>query len=130
MHEYAVVDELIRSLIPRLEEHPGDVAEVFLSKGELRILSDRALAHAFDLLKSGTRLESATLVIESVEAEASCASCGYRGSVGRFEDEAGHFSVPILSCPSCGAPVELLSGRELYVDRVTLRESPSDEAAS
>jgi hydrogenase nickel insertion protein HypA len=128
MHEYAVVDELIHSLLPRLAEHRGEVTTVFLSKGELRILSDRALQNAFDVLKRGTRFERACLVIEPIEAEASCSACSYRGSVGHYEDEAGHFSVPVLSCPQCGAEVRLISGRELYVDRVSLAEPPVDDS--
>jgi hydrogenase nickel insertion protein HypA len=126
MHEYSVVDELIHSLLPRLAEHRGVITAVYLKKGELRILSDRALKNAFDVLKRGTRLEQATLIIEAVAAEASCTSCDYAGPVGHFEDDAGHFSVPVLACPECGAEVRLIAGRELYVDRVSLTESSAE----
>jgi hydrogenase nickel incorporation protein HypA/HybF len=129
MHEYSVVDELIASLLPRLTEHRGDVTAIFLKKGELRILSDRALENAFAVLRQGTRLAGARLVVERIDAVVVCSSCGYEGTAKRFEDEAGHFSVPVLSCPSCGADVRLLSGRELYVDRVSLSD-PSVEGAS
>jgi Zn finger protein HypA/HybF involved in hydrogenase expression len=45
-----------------------------------------------------------------------------------LSDEGFHFAVPILTCPKCGADVEIRSGRELSVDRVSLR-TPVDEGA-
>jgi len=128
MHEYSVVAELVAALLPRLEEHPGQVCAVFLKKGDLRILSDRALCNAFEIVAQGTRLEAATLEIESVPASVACRSCSYEGPAKMLRDEEFHFAVPILSCPKCGADVEIRSGRELSVDRVSVR-TPVDESA-
>ncbi len=121
MHEYSVVDELVAGLLPRLEAHQGTVTDVFLRKGELRILSDRALCNAFEILSKDTRLEHARLVVETVDAMVACHHCGYEGSPETFHDEAYHIAVPILSCPTCGLEVEIVSGRELFVDRVSIR---------
>lgn len=126
MHEYSVVTELISALLPRLEEHTGDVTAIFLKKGELRILSDRALKNAFELLAQETRLAGASLEIEIVSARVACRSCGYEGGVEYYKDEALHFAVPVLSCPRCKAEVEILSGRDLYVDRVSLCTSTGE----
>jgi len=63
MHEYSVVAELVSALLPRLEEHPGEVTTVFLKRGELRILSDWALKNAFEIVTEGTRLEGASLIV-------------------------------------------------------------------
>ncbi len=120
MHEYAVVDELITSLLPRLSEVPGTISAVFVKKGELRVLSDRALENAFALLSRGTRLEKARLVVENVPAVVRCASCSYEGSTRTFSDEGGHYAIPILDCPRCGSAVSISSGRELCVDRVAV----------
>lgn len=127
MHEYAVVDELIGALLPRLAEHPGRVRTVVVRKGELRILSDHALVNAFEILTKGTRLEGADLLVEAVAAAVSCSACGYRGPAGRFGGEGDRFSIPVLTCPQCGASVQVDAGRELYVDHVTLSDdSPVD----
>ncbi len=123
MHEYAVVDALIVALLPRLEPIPGDVTAVFVRKGELRILSDRALESAFELLSRGTRLENARLVVENVQAVVSCSECSYRGPATYYGDEGGHFAIPVLSCPRCGGAVSVVSGRELCVDRVAVNDS-------
>jgi len=123
MHEYSVVTELVNALLPRLEEHVGEVTAVHLKKGDLRILSDRALKNAFDVVAQGTRLENATLEIEPISVTVACGSCGFEGPAEVIRDETFHFAVPLLSCPQCGAEVEIRSGRELMVDRVSLSTS-------
>jgi hydrogenase nickel incorporation protein HypA/HybF len=128
MHEYSVVAELVSTLLPRLEQHNGQIMAIFLKKGELRILSDRALRNAFEIVAQGTRLEKATLDIEVVPATVSCPGCGYEGRAKYLEDKAFHFTVPVLTCPSCGGEVRLVSGRELYVDRVNLRTAADENA--
>lgn len=125
MHEYSVASELISALLPKLEEHAGRIRAVILVKGELRILSDTALKRAFELLAGGTRLEGSELVIEPVEVRVRCRVCGYEGAVDHVSEESFHFAIPILSCPDCGAEVDVEAGRELYVDRVTIQSEAS-----
>jgi hydrogenase nickel incorporation protein HypA/HybF len=122
MHEYAVVDELIVSLLPRLLEVPGTISAVFLRKGELRVLSDRALENAFELLAQGTRLQGARLVVEGVPAVIRCVACTYEGPSRYFGDEDGHYAIPVLDCPRCGGEVSIVAGRELCVDRVAVAD--------
>ncbi|MCD6142270.1 hydrogenase maturation nickel metallochaperone HypA [Candidatus Bipolaricaulota bacterium] len=151
MHEYAVVSELIAGLLPQLEPHPGRVEVVYLKKGEMRVLSEWAVKSAFEILTKGTRLEGARLEIEPVEwavksafeiltkgtrlegarleiepveARIRCPRCGYTGKPDYLDDPEFHFIVPVITCPQCGAEVEVVSGRELYIDRVTV-ESPA-----
>ena len=130
MHEYSVVDELISSLVPRLADIPGTITAVFVRKGELRVLSDRALEHAFALLSQGTRLEGARLVVENVPAVVACVACSYDGPAKSYADEAGHFAIPILACPQCGGAVTLRAGRELCVDRVAVVDPEDGSGAA
>lgn len=129
MHEYSVASELIHALLPQAESLSGKIVGVFLKKGELRILSNHAMVNAFELLAEGTVLEGAQLEIELIPVTVSCASCGYKGEADHVEDEAFHFSVPILSCPTCGAEVDLLTGRELVVDRLSVQTSEDSETS-
>jgi len=128
MHEYSVVSELISALLPKLEEHPGRITAVVLVKGELRILSDTALRNAFDLLSQGTRLEGSELIVEPVEVRVRCAACGYEGAADHVREEAFHFAIPILTCPTCGGEVDVEAGRELYVDRATIETEATADA--
>lgn len=123
MHEYSVASELIDALLPQAETIEGRIVGVILKKGELRILSDHAITSAFELLAQNTPLEDARLVIEPVPATVSCSSCGYQGAVDHGSDEVFYFAVPILSCPQCQSSVILETGRELLVDRLTVRTS-------
>ena len=126
MHEYSVVAELVSGLLPQLEKHPGRVKAVILRKGDLRILSARALVNAFEVVAAGTRLEGASLEIEPVAARVSCRSCDYEGAAEIRKDDEYHFAVPILTCPECQGEVDVVAGRDLYVDRVTM-VVPSEE---
>jgi hydrogenase nickel incorporation protein HypA/HybF len=125
MHEYAVASELIDLLIPRLERVSGKIVSVHLKKGELRILSDLALINAFEMLAEGTKLEGAQLKIENVGVSLRCRTCDYEGKGETVCDDAFHFSLPVLTCPRCHGEVDVLSGRELHVEKVTVAETPS-----
>jgi hydrogenase nickel incorporation protein HypA/HybF len=129
MHEYSVASELISALLPQASAIDGDIVGVILKKGEMRILSDHALSNAFALLAEGTLLEKARLVIELIPVTVSCISCGYKGAADHVSDEAFHFAVPILSCPQCQSEVEMLTGRELFVDSLTVRTAAETNAA-
>ena len=129
MHEYSVASELISALLPKIEEHSGRVRAVILVKGELRILSDEAMRNAFELLAQRTRLEGAELIVEPVGVRVRCRSCEYEGPPDHVREESFHFAIPILSCPTCGAEVDIESGRELYVDRVTIQTEAAAEAS-
>ena len=121
MHEYSVASELINALVPQTETIKGQIVGIILKKGALRILSDQALANAFELLAESTPLEGACLVVELVPVSVSCSSCGYEGAVDHVSDETFHFATPILSCPKCQSKVDVQTGRELFVDRLTVR---------
>ncbi|MFC2095914.1 hydrogenase maturation nickel metallochaperone HypA [Candidatus Bipolaricaulota bacterium] len=129
MHEYSVAAELVDALLAETAAIEGQIVGVILKKGELRILSDQSLGHAFELLSEGTALEGARLIIESVPVNVACAPCGYQGVAEYVTDEAAHFTVPILSCPKCQSKVDVLTGRELFVDRLTVRAPTDTESA-
>jgi hydrogenase nickel insertion protein HypA len=120
MHEYAIVSELVAALLPQLERHDGRITAVHLNKGELRILSDTALCSAFEILTEGTRLAGAGLQIDVIPAGVRCHHCGYAGPPDHVDDGTFHDAIPILSCPTCGGIVEVVTGRELNADRVTM----------
>jgi hydrogenase nickel incorporation protein HypA/HybF len=120
MHEYSVVSQLVTALCEQLDGHRGRVVEVLLHKGELRVLSDPALINAFEMVVQGTRLDGATLRIETVKTVIRCAACGYDGAPEVLNDPTFHYAIPVLTCPQCGGEVELVAGRELYVDQVTM----------
>lgn len=142
MHEYAVAEELIRAVLERLDERVGvrgegaadglvvRVREVHLRKGELRLLEDEALRQAYRVLSTGTALEGSQLLIEGVKSEVLCRSrsCNYRGPAKYHDGPSWHFIAPILACPHCGGPVELLRGDELELVRLVIEVESGAES--
>jgi hydrogenase nickel incorporation protein HypA/HybF len=128
MHEYSLAQGLLGSLLDYLREHPvpGRVKKVHVQKGELVILSEWALKEAFSILSEGTELSGAELVIENVPVRVRCPSCGYEGDARYLTEEGWHMAIPILSCPHCGLPVEIISGKELAIVGLSIEEAPAE----
>ncbi len=129
MHEYTVAAELIAAVLPYAERLSGKIVAVVLRKGELRILSNHALKEAFSIASTETRLEGAGLRIETILAEVYCSHCGFRGRPETLSDLRLHLEVPILTCPECNMDVEIVAGRELLIDRLTVSDDEAGEDA-
>lgn len=126
MHEYAIAEELVHAILAHLAERGlggVEVEEVGLRKGELRLLADEALQQAYRILTVGTPLEGSKLSIEEVKTEVSCQSCGYHGPAEYPDDPTFHLAAPVLTCPRCGAKVEVVHGRELELVRLIVTTS-------
>lgn len=125
MHEYSLAQSLLESLLAYLRERPvpGRIRKVHVRKGELLVLSEWALSEAWRILAEGTELSGSELALEDVPVRVRCPSCGYEGEARYLTEEGWHMAVPILSCPRCGAPVEIREGRELAIVSLTTEET-------
>lgn len=128
MHEYSIARELIDTLTEQVDEDKlSRTKKVHLELGELRVISREALSQAFKIVTEDTILNGAELDFEEVSLLAKCRECGFEGEVNYDDDLSLHFSVPVLSCPDCGSPVDILSGNELSVESLTIEDSDSDD---
>ncbi|MBS3788427.1 hydrogenase maturation nickel metallochaperone HypA [Candidatus Bipolaricaulota bacterium] len=128
MHEYSIARELIDTLTEQVDEDKlSRTKKVHLELGELRVISREALSQAFKIVTEDTILNGAELDFEEVSLLAKCRKCGFEGEVNYDDDLSLHFSVPVLSCPDCGSPVDILSGNELSVESLTIEDSDSDD---
>ncbi len=127
MHEYSLAQSLLESLRAYLREHPvpGRIRKVHVRKGELLVLSEWALSQAWRILAEGTELAGSELAVENVPVRVRCPSCGYAGEARYLAEEGWHMAVPILSCPRCNAPVEVVDGRDLAIVGLTTEEPDS-----
>ena len=89
------------------------VRKVKVRLGMFTGVAVEALEFAFESLRSGTSCAEAALEIERVPVVGLCSECGWSGPP--LEDFCS-------VCSTCGAPVTLLSGRELDVEYVDLDE--------
>lgn len=128
MHEYSIARELIDTLTEQVDEDKlSRTKKVHLELGELRVISREALSQAFKIVTEDSLLNGAELEFEEVSLLAQCQECGFEGEVNYDDDLSLHFSVPVLSCPDCGSPVDILRGNELSVQSLTVEDSDSDD---
>jgi hydrogenase nickel incorporation protein HypA/HybF len=132
MHEYSLAFSIFESLRARLAQpemlpsrvtrHASRIKKIHLRQGELLVLSHEALKEAWRIITEGTELEGSELEIERVPVRVRCPGCGYEGDAKYLAEEGWHMRVPILSCPRCGARVEIVEGKDLAVVALTVEE--------
>ena len=115
MHEMGIAQELVNialDAIPEDMENPR-VETIYLKIGKLAAVVDHSLRFCFEIITKDTALENAKLEIENVAVRARCKACEHKWEV----------SGPVFQCPSCReGEVELLSGRELEIVSIELRQ--------
>jgi Zn finger protein HypA/HybF involved in hydrogenase expression len=106
LHEYGLVEEVVQSLLAKLEEPgvatEGAEMEVVLKVGALAIHSAAATRQAFEVLVKGTKLEKASLNLIVDPLILTCAACGFQGSLPEGAVDP-HEQLPLAPCPKCGA---------------------------
>lgn len=111
MHELGLTQSILDIALDHASKsHARRILKVRVVAGDLAGVIEESLELYFDYLSRSTIAEGADLVIEHVPAVIACGSCGERSEVGNDQ---------VFTCPHCGAlAVELLSGREFYVDSI------------
>lgn len=113
MHEYALMQEIVKSILERLQEEQSSepVKEVILKLGILDIHSEAAARQAFEVLTKGTPLEKSQLTLEIRPVMLECTKCG---SVAPYPvDEHTHANelLPVVVCPVCDGLAQLTGGQ-------------------
>ncbi|MDD2901100.1 MAG: hydrogenase maturation nickel metallochaperone HypA [Syntrophales bacterium] len=106
MHEYGLMEEVVKSLLAKLEDPAVDTEgaemEVVLKVGALAIHSAAATRQAFEVLVKGTKLDKSRLNLIVEPLILSCAGCGFQGSLPEGAVDP-HEHLPLAPCPQCGA---------------------------
>ena len=120
MHEFSTMQEIVYTILNEAKKYNArGVSKVILEIGELTFLGEEQLKFAFNILKEGTIMENADIVIKKVRAKIRC-NCGYEGDVEYGLKEEFHIIFPILKCPVCGGEVEIVKGRECLIKKVEM----------
>lgn len=116
MHEVAIAQNIIE--ICQAHAGTSDVASVKLEIGDLSGVVADSIEFCFEACAKGTQIEGATLQIDRIKGSGKCSSCG-----AVFE-----LSSIFSPCPTCQLfPVEVLSGKEMRVCEIQLKESQESE---
>lgn len=99
MHEYSIVEDLIKQLTDKLNAQGIDQVKQIRMRRD-STFSKGALEQAYEMLSPNTPLQGAALVIEDREITNKCEGCGFEETVNA-DDLLGHHYV----CPECGKSV-------------------------
>ena len=129
MHEYALIQDIIKSILERLAEEKSSVPvkEVVLRLGVLDIHSEAAARQAFEVLTQGTPLEQAQLTLEIKPVMMTCTKCGSVAPYGVDEHIHANELLPVVVCPVCDGLAQLSGGQGVEsIDLVFEDENPPD----
>jgi hydrogenase nickel incorporation protein HypA/HybF len=119
MHELSIAEAVVA--VAERHAQGRRVRTVELRVGALRQVVPSALTFAFELLRDGTALEGAELVIEEVPARGRCRACAAETTVRSFP----------LQCAGCGGfDLEVIAGEELLVDALELEDTDTELVTS
>ena len=130
MHEYALMQDIVKSILERLEEEKSSVPvkEVILKLGVLDIHSEAAARQAFEILTKDTPLEKAQLTLEVNPVMMECTKCGSAAPYAVDEHVHANELLPVVVCPVCDGLATLSGGQGVEsIDLVFEEEdSPSN----
>ncbi len=93
MHEAAVAESLLQSIIAATANHIGRVVKVVISCGQINAINDEAMRFAFEAITEETICQGATLEIKHIPLTSQCRRC-------RLEFNFDFYSP---HCPDCGS---------------------------
>jgi len=110
MHEYSIASSLLAMAEEQVaKSNAKRVLGLSLRVGELAGVEADLLETAWSLVRERSCCEGAPLAFTWVEARWECRRCGERIARGG-----------LLSCPRCGGVARLVSGDELFLDRIEM----------
>ncbi len=110
MHEQSIVESLLALALQNAQKDKANrILRIYLVVGDLSGVVEDAVDFYFGFLSRGTIAAGAALFFQHVPAELRCRNCDTVFSPGPAS----------LRCPKCSEQqVEIVSGRELYVDSI------------
>jgi hydrogenase nickel insertion protein HypA len=123
MHEFSIATSLVDTLLEFAQENRhGKLLEVHLRIGKLRAISIEQLKFSYHVLAKGKFLAGSKLIVEETPATIHCPECDFRDGFD-VVDDSYHFALPTLTCPKCGAAVNLEGGDEVVITKVRMQVS-------
>jgi Zn finger protein HypA/HybF involved in hydrogenase expression len=127
MHEYSLMENIIKSILERLQEEESTipVKEVILKLGILDIHSEAAARQAFEVLAKGTPLENSHLTLEIKPVMLECSKCRSLAPYPVDEHTHAHELLPVVVCPVCDGLANLTGGQGVEsIDLIFAEEDP------
>jgi len=130
MHEASVVANIVDSVLEELKSHRvTKVNEVTVVIGDLTLLGTEQLQFAWEVLTDRNILKGSKFTIKSEHIVLRCKKCGYTGparTIDFGEDSPDH-NIPVLSCPKCGGPVDVIEGSACRIESFDIETQEGKE---
>ncbi|OGP70326.1 MAG: hypothetical protein A2Z73_01360 [Deltaproteobacteria bacterium RBG_13_60_28] len=127
MHEYSLMEEVVKTLVAKLSEPglgaAGPEMEVVLKVGALAIHSAAATRQAYEVLVKDTKLENSRLTLIVEPLILTCVGCGFKGPLPEGAVDP-HEQLPLAPCPQCGAISPVAGSRGVESIELILPDSP------
>ncbi len=127
MHEYSLMQDIISTILERLEEERATdpVKEVVLKMGVLGIHSEAAARTAFEVLAKGTLLENARLTVMVKPVMLECPKCRSLAPYPIDEHTHAHDLLPVVVCPVCQGLANLSGGQGVESIELIFEDGPA-----
>lgn len=117
MHELPVTESILEITLRHAANADANrIITVHLVIGQLASIVDDSVQFYWDILTVGTPAEGAKLIFHRIETRLCCTDCKLQ-YIPTDSD---------FSCPDCGSlKVEIIAGKEFYVDAIDVETEPS-----
>lgn len=125
MHEVSVVSTLADAVMKELQKYNvTKVNSITVTIGDMTNLGEEQMKFAYEIVTRGTILEGSEFIVEHEPIELECKQCNYRGPAKVLSDpDFDTHSIPILACPACGGPVNVIKGQSCVVRYMDIEEA-------
>jgi hydrogenase nickel incorporation protein HypA/HybF len=113
MHELSIVEALIDQVAQELDRagQQGRVLRLDVSIGRLSGVHPDSVRFAFELLRPGTILDKAEIVIQEPKPVCHCHACGARTEIDDL----------VVECPGCHADaITIEGGRDMILQSIEI----------
>jgi hydrogenase nickel incorporation protein HypA/HybF len=115
--------DIIKAALDELSKHEvTGVEELVIVIGDLTNLGEDQMAFAYEVMTRDTILHGSRLVIEHEAIRLRCRECGFEGPADMIKNEGYGHSMPVLSCPECKGPAEVIRGMACCLRSMKVRE--------
>ena len=114
MHEASVTESIMASVTDTLSGQgvDGTVTAVRVTVGVCQGIVGESMQFYFDLMKPGTPLEHAELIVTEEGMSGKCTACGH----------ACELDVPVLVCSACGGEMTMTGGRDILITSIEVED--------
>jgi len=119
MHEFGIVDKLIRSVEEEVAKRKvSKVKEIHIELGQLMGIQTETMVFLLKEMSKGTILENAKIKISLILPEIQCASKHKNKLQLKVEGHFHDFPTDGFKCPKCGKKVKLIKGNDCIIKKI------------